>query len=97
MSLLDPDFDWATPRAELREITPEEARAILRERNPRPEDIDNFEVTRLVDQLERGLWTANGETITFWPDGSLRNGRHRLWACVVAGVPLRTWVIFGTE
>lgn len=96
MSLLD-RTDWSIPAADLVTIEPEEARRVLAERETAGEPIDEYKVTRLSDQLERGLWAVNGETVTFWLNGSLRNGRHRLWACVVSGVPLRTWVIFGTE
>jgi hypothetical protein len=95
VSLLD-RADWSTPAAELRSIAPAEAEAVLLTRNPFPEAIDEYQVARLADQLSSGKWEVNGETVVFHADGSLRNGRHRLWACVVAGVPLRTWVIFGT-
>jgi hypothetical protein len=96
MTLID-RTDWSTPAAELLVITPEEAHWVLNERNPEHEEVDIYDITRLVDRLQDGQWVVNGETITFRADGTLRNGRHRLWACVVSGVPLRTWVIFGTE
>lgn len=96
MSLLD-RTDWATPAAALCVIAPEEARAILRERDSDPEEPDAFTIARIAEELEQDRWILNGATIAFHRDGTLRDGRHRLWACVASGMPLKTWVIFGTE
>ncbi|HEX8275401.1 MAG TPA: hypothetical protein VF615_22395 [Longimicrobiaceae bacterium] len=43
--------------------------------------------------MRDGTWKLNGETIIFSDTGKLLDGRRRLQACVLAGVPFRTIVV----
>jgi hypothetical protein len=50
-----------------------------------------------ADRMTRGEWRLNGATITLDSDGSLIDGQHRLAAAVLAGVPLRAFMVTGLE
>ena len=40
-------------------------------------------------------WSLTGETIKFGTDGLLKDGQHRLYACIRANTPFDTHAIFG--
>lgn len=52
-------------------------------------------VRKYADDMAGGRWLLTGETIKFGKSGLLRDGQHRLAACVRAGVPFETYVLFG--
>lgn len=54
-------------------------------------------VQRYTRDMKAGRWAVNGEPIVFDRKGRLVNGWHRLHACVAAGVPFRSAVVFGVE
>jgi len=90
-------WDDPTERAEVYTFTPEEARWLLRERNPANRPCNPGQVKMLASELEGGYWRRNGETIIFDREGRLMNGQHRLTACVSSGVMLESWCVFGVE
>ena len=47
--------------------------------------------------MKNGEWMLNGEAITFFNDGGLANGQHRLKAVISSGVPLTTLVVRGVD
>ncbi|HWQ57349.1 MAG TPA: hypothetical protein VN442_26945 [Bryobacteraceae bacterium] len=49
-----------------------------------------------VDMME-GRWRYNGDAIRFSSAGVLLDGQHRLRACVEAGLPFETDVVFGLD
>lgn len=40
---------------------------------------------KYADDMKRGRWTACPEPISFYADGDLADGQHRLWAIVESG------------
>lgn len=50
-------------------------------------------VNKYADQMSRGQWVVNGDTICFDITGKLIDGQHRLLAVVKSEVPLRTTVV----
>jgi hypothetical protein len=47
--------------------------------------------------LSEGRWGLTGDTIKFGTDGVLRDGQNRLSACVRAGKPFVSHVVFGID
>lgn len=47
--------------------------------------------------MQSGNWALNGQTITIADNGTLVDGQHRLMACVRAGVPFQTVVVYGAD
>jgi len=80
-------------------ITPEEAKAILEERNYRNvRKISKTKVDQYAQMQTNGDWGSFiGEPIAFHKDGSLLNGQHRLMACIKSGVPLSVMVLISCE
>jgi hypothetical protein len=88
---------WLPHRAECLTISPEQARALLeisakvrRNRNGGRRKI-------IADSIRKGNWRCNGATVVLGSDQGINDGHNRLGACVDAGVPIKTWVIFGIE
>lgn len=97
MELTDSCPDDPTPRAAIMDIGPEVAERILEGRNKGNRKISPYRVKMVCEELSNGRWKVNGETIIFDAEGSLKNGQHRLTACLQMGIPLRTWVVFGVD
>lgn len=79
-----------TPWGVVATITPEVAAALLTQNH-------NNRVLRrhrtAIYGRDMHRWQLNGETITFYVDGSVANGQHRLTACVDVGHPFETYII----
>ena len=77
-------------------ITPEIAKVYLSmngaNRPLKPRTVDFY-----ADQMERGLWRENGESICFTSDGKLSDGQHRLSAVIKSGCTIRFVVSRGCE
>lgn len=83
--------------AKIMTITPEIAKDMLA-KNTRNRRLCQNTVAGLADKIKNGYWEdANGETIKIRKDGSTADGQHRLYAVVVSGVPIITWVITGLD
>lgn len=86
------------PSAEVVVITPDMAvdlleRNINNNRPPRQNRVNAY-----AEAMRRDHWALTGESIKIGrPDAEgkvwLYDGQHRLWACVEAGVPFRTFVV----
>lgn len=75
-------------------ITPEVAQKML-ETNINNRDINNTSIVLKV--LQDDEWELNGATIVFDKYGALRDGQHRLYACVKTNKPIDTVVVRGVE
>ncbi len=82
-------------RCEVMTITPEMARRWIKatgDRNFRKPDLNKVSV--IAKDIVEGRWQLNGESIGL--DGEIvRNGFHRLCACVLAGLPIESVVVHG--
>lgn len=77
-------------------ITPQEAVKML-EKNTRNRAIRKRVVEMYAKQMVNGEWQLNGESIKFATNGELKDGQHRLEACVLAGVPFETYVVYDDD
>lgn len=73
-------------------VTPDLAREWLNH-NVQNRKINMANVKRMADDIRNGKFYLNGDTIRFYDDGTLADGQHRLTACVLADMPIKTYVI----
>jgi hypothetical protein len=78
-------------------ISPELADVILTERNGTNRQASATKIAEYIDAMSEGRWPVTGATIVFSKSGFLLDGQHRLMACVRAGVPLKTYIVFGID
>lgn len=71
-------------------IDPELAKRYL-EKNENNRSISRKAVEKYKRDIASGEWTLNGETISFYKSGRLKNGQHRLTAIVEVGIG--AWII----
>lgn len=76
-------------------ITPELAQHILTTLNPMNRPRRTTDVARYAGDMAAGAWHVTGDTIKFGRAGTLRDGQHRLAACVRSGVAFESYVVFG--
>lgn len=89
--------EWGGVKTSIETITPELAEHYLKfnTRNRynckgNPETIKSF-----AEDMKMGLWKLNGSSISFSDKDILLDGQHRLYACIMAGVPFTTLVVRG--
>jgi len=75
-------------------ITPEMAKDMLTRNMKRNRHISASRIKEYADQMAKGGWILNGETIKITDTNELIDGQHRLKACVLSGVPFTTTVIY---
>lgn len=83
-----------TPSAVAMTITPEIAAAMLATSSGNRK-IRRDHLERLSAAMTRGEWRVTNQGIGFDTTGALRDGHHRLTACVRSGVPIRSMVVMG--
>ena len=54
-------------------------------------------VDRIAKQIKEGKWRFNGDTIKIADNGDVLDGQHRLWACILADMPIDTIIIDNIE
>ena len=81
-------------RVETMVIDPERALSLL-EMNKQNRPLSHPLIARIARQITAGLWRFNGDTIKMGESGDIIDGQHRLWACVEAGQPIETLVVYG--
>lgn len=86
-----PPLYYATIR-----ITPEVAMRWL-EHNAKNRGITEPRVAQYARVMSEGLWALNGETVIFDWHGDLKQGQHRLNACVRAATPITSSVVLGVD
>lgn len=77
-------------------ITPDVARAILA-KNTNNRSLNNTTVQFYMDQMRKGQWQLNGESIKIATDGTLLDGQHHLEACSRLDSPFDTLVVRGVD
>lgn len=75
-------------------ITPEQAAKML-ERNVRNRNISKRRVVFYAEEIKKGNWMLNGESIRFNDKNQLIDGQHRLSAIIKANVSVEMIVITG--
>ena len=82
--------------AEIIEITPEEAKELLKTQ-ARNRPLRQSKVERYLAQMRNGEWGMNGEAIVVSSTGKLLDGQHRLHAVVLYGKPVEFLVVQGVS
>jgi hypothetical protein len=54
-------------------------------------------IKNYCDQMKRGLWKSNGESLIIDQEGAVINGQHRLHAIIMADVPIELLVVRGVK
>ncbi len=83
-------------KAEIKTITPEIAAEMLRS-NTSNRPLTDRHVLFLSNQMVKGKWLYNGESIKFSKNGVLLDGQHRLTALIKSGKTIDMLVIHGLE
>jgi len=78
-------------------ITPEIAKFALSTTNKKNRPISPTKVIDYSKDMQNHNWTITGETIKFGWDNLLKDGQHRLEACVRANTPFPTHCVFGID
>lgn len=65
-------------------VTPEMAAKLL-EHNKWNRPLNDLHVHRIKNQILKGKWQFNGDTIKVSADGDVLDGQHRLWAVISQG------------
>jgi len=78
-------------------ITPKDAENILKHRNKRNRKTSIELVDFLADQMEKGQWVLNGESIIFDKNGMLSDGQHRLSAVLKSGLSFSFFCVFNVS
>lgn len=79
--------------ARIETITPEIATAYLK-KNVKNRHVRKNTITKYARDMKNGKWQLNPQGISFYEDGSLADGQHRLMAVVSAGVPVDFLVVY---
>ncbi len=80
-------------------ITPDHAKKLLagtpQEERHRELQLDS--VLKYTEEMRQGKWRFVGKSVVVDSDGKLRNGQHRLSACVLANRAFRTVLVTGVN
>ena len=79
------------------DMTPEIAKDILLKHNNKNRTVKSRRVKDYAEQMKRGEWKLNGESIIFDETGELRDGQHRLMAVVESGCTVPMTVVKGVS
>lgn len=83
-----------TMKSEIRDITPEVAKEMLR-RNNKNRRCNESHVKNLRDQMLSGDWLFDGQPLRFSESGTMLDGQHRLTALVESGTTQKFLVLSG--
>lgn len=79
-------------------FSPVECMHVLEHRNNRNRKVRESLVYKYAREMSSGEWEYGlGDPIRFDWDGNMIDGQHRMWACVVSGVPLQVDVIYDLD
>jgi len=79
------------------EISPKLAEYVLTTLNRNNRPMKPEKIKKYAADLAADLWGLTGDTIKFGTDGLLKDGQNRLSACVRAGKPMASHVVFGID
>lgn len=74
-------------------ITPQIAKTYLKSNSDKQRCVNRAHIDFLTDQILKGQWVVNGDSIRFDGDGNLIDGQHRLNAIIKANMPIESVVI----
>ena len=80
----------------LEDITPERAADLLSQKASN-RSLSETMVARYASDIAMGRWKVTGDTVKIDKKGKLIDGQHRLAAVIAAGIPIKTYVVYGIE
>lgn len=89
-------FKSSHENATILTITPQEAERLL-STSIGNRKMRDYYIHSLSDAIKRGEWLVTSQGIGIDENGCLRDGHHRLSACVKSGMPIRIAVITGLK
>ena len=78
------------------EITPNDATRLL-ETGLKNRTLSPTRTQAIAEDIARGAWVPNGESIVVDPEGRLADGQHRMRAISIAGKPVVSYVVYLPE
>ncbi len=69
----------------------------LLEANKLNRPLSQAHVDRIAKQITGGKWRFNGDTIKIAVNDDVLDGQHRLWACILADMPIDTVIVDNIE
>lgn len=93
------DASWVADRylVGVGTFTPAAAAVVLEQHNAQNRPLGPNVVGRLAQAMSRNLFLLNGETVVFDSSGLLRQGQHRMAACVKSGISFQTFFVCGVD
>lgn len=88
-------FSREQPRFGVERFDPQRSGSIMQTKNKSNRPMNRTRVLRYAEDMRRGRWLVNGETIIFDSEGNLLNGQHRLQACIESGATFYSAVCYG--
>jgi hypothetical protein len=85
-----------TPTPKLVRITPKLAEQLLNS-NHLNRPLRSGRVEQYAEDMRKGRWKMNGETMKFTIDGDILDGQHRLFAIIEADTPIDMLVVEGLD
>ena len=83
--------------SEVMVVTPDAAKQWLSENKKNFRKINKSRVSRYAGEMKKGEWHLNGTTVSFFEDGTLNDGQHRLSAVVSSGVAVPMIIVTGIK
>lgn len=74
-------------------ITPEIAKAYLRH-NKKNRNLRRHDVRMYAKDMKHGKWQLSPQGVSFYENGDLADGQHRLEAVIEADCPVKMWVMY---
>lgn len=84
-------------KTEVVTITPAMAEKWLKRTTFKNRNVSPAAVTRYVDDIAKGKWMLNGESIVLDDNGNVIDGQHRLHAVIKAKTPIQSVVVQGVD
>lgn len=81
--------------SQVMKITPEVAAKCLERNDKNRRKMNLGRAQHLANEILSGRWELNGESIKFDVNGDLVDGQHRLFAVVLANVPIEALIVQG--
>lgn len=74
-------------------ITPDEAKRLLEQDNRNFRKVSRGEVAKHINSMKEGKWRFNGDSIALDASGLVKDGQHRLIACMESQIPMKVFPI----
>jgi hypothetical protein len=84
------------PTVSIETISPAKAEEYL-SKNQHNRHVKVKKVEQYAREMTQGRWRSTGESISFYGDGTLANGQHRLLACIESKVAFECVVVRGVD